>query len=234
MLSLLFVPPLGGGMEIKMKKNFPIQLGKIYGNQKMSWLRVILFAVGAGIYTGLVMLIPVLNNTSFQDIGISYEWWVIFAVIIVVNCRKSLEAMMKCFVFFLISQPLVFVVEMVAGSLELERAVYYYSEIWLPVTLLTLPGGLIAYYCKKQNVFGAVVLGVGNTIQAVCGLAYFVVAVREFPHHFLSFLVCVGSILVMSFEIQKNRKKRLISLVIPIVLLVMLIGFAAATDRLHV
>ncbi len=45
----------------------------LYGNLKMSWLSVILFAFIAGIYTGAVMLIDVLDGTSFQDIGVSHE-----------------------------------------------------------------------------------------------------------------------------------------------------------------
>lgn len=80
----------------------------IYGKLKMSWLTVIVFAVAAGCYTGWIMTVDCLKGTSFQDIGIFFEWWVIFAVIIVVNCKKSWEAMLKCFLFFLISQPLVF------------------------------------------------------------------------------------------------------------------------------
>ena len=145
---------------------------RIFGKLKMSWLFVILFAVIAGVYTGAVMLIPFLENTSFQDIGISYEWWVVFAVIIVVNCKKSWEAMLKCFVLFLISQPLVYLVEVLFGTLSAEMAMYYYRSIWLPMTFLTLPGGFIAFYCKKQNALGAVVLGLGNTILLILGIAY--------------------------------------------------------------
>lgn len=54
----------------------------------MTWIRVILFAVIAGVYTGLVMFVPAFEDTSFQDIGKLYEWWVIFAVIVVVNCKR--------------------------------------------------------------------------------------------------------------------------------------------------
>ena len=200
----------------------------------MSWPGVILFAVIAGLYTGAVMLIPALENTSFRDIGTYYEWWVIFAVIIVVNCKKSWEAMLKCFVFFLISQPLIFAVEVVMGPLETEQALYYYTQIWLPITMLTLPGGWLAYYCKKQNAFGAVVLGMGNTIQAMLGLVYLVMTLRNFPRHILSFLVCIGSIFVMSFQLQKTKRNRRISLLVPVVLLVILVALAAATGRLHI
>ncbi len=204
---------------------------KLYGNLKMSWLSVVLFAVIAGIYTGAVMLIDVLDDTSFQDIGISHEWWVIFAVIIVVNCEKSWEAMLKCFVFFLISQPLVYATEILLGDLTLDMAMHYYCSIWLPATILTLPGGFIAYYCKKQNVFGAVIMGLGNTIQAILGVHYVTAAISNFPYHILSAIVCFGSIFLMSFEIQKENRCRLISILIPLVLTVISVVLAVVTGR---
>ena len=57
----------------------------------MGWLAVILFAVVAGAYTGIVGSIPAAEGTSFKDIAISYEWWGIFAVVIASTCTKSWE-----------------------------------------------------------------------------------------------------------------------------------------------
>ncbi|MCQ2419627.1 MAG: hypothetical protein MJ118_00675 [Clostridia bacterium] len=204
---------------------------RIYGSLKMSWLRVVLFAAAAGIYTGVVMLVPALKDTSFQDIGIMFEWWVIFAVIIVVNCKKSLEAMLKCFVFFLISQPLVYAVEVLSGALSLDTALGYYRNIWLPMTFLTLPGGFIAYFCKKQNVFGAVVLGLGNTIQTGLALVYFKMLISDFPHHLISEIVCVASVFVMSFCIQKHRAYRLIAILLPVILTAAILVLLKMTGR---
>lgn len=192
---------------------------RLFGNLKMSWLSVILFAVVTGVYTGLIMSFPALDNTSFQDIGISYEWWVIFAVIVVVNCNKSWDAMLKCFVFFLLSQPIIYAVEVLCGHLTAELGLYYYKSIWLPITLLTLPGGFIAYFCQKQNLFGAVILGLGNTIEAVMGAHYLSETISSFPHHILSCIVCFGSIFIMSYAIQRSKKYRSVSLILPFVLL---------------
>ncbi len=197
----------------------------------MWWPAVILFAAAAGIYTGMVMCSDILKNTSFQDIGISYEWWVIFAVIVVVNCDKSWEAMLKCFVFFLISQPLVFAVQILFGTLTPDMGWYYYRNIWLPATFLTLPGGFIAYYCKKQNVLGAVILGLGNTIQAVFGVHYFAQAILNFPHHLLSSVVCFASIFLMSFQIQQEKKNRLISILTPAVLTAIILILCKISGR---
>ena len=204
---------------------------RIYGNLKMRWWHVILFAIAAGVYTGAIMLVDALHDTSFQDIGVSQEWWVIFAVIIVVNCKKNWEAMLKCFVFFLISQPLVYAVEVQFGPLSLYLATYYYRSIWLPITLLTLPGGLIAYYCKKQNLIGAVILGLGNTIQAVLGVHYLAQVIQSFPRHILSSVVCFGSIFLMSFQIQKEKKYRLISILTPVALTLAVAVFCWLTGR---
>lgn len=204
---------------------------RLYGDLKMSWLTVLLFAIAAGVYTGIVMMIPFLENTSFQDIGISYEWWVIFAVIIVVNCDKGWEAMLKCFVFFLVSQPVIFGVEVIFGDLPLSQAWYYYSAIWFKATLLTLPGGFIAYFCKKQNFLGSAILGLGNTIQAGLGVYYLGMAVRSFPHHLLSGLICIASIIVMSVSIQKQKKYRWVSILLPVVLVAVIAVLSKATGR---
>ncbi len=188
---------------------------KLFNSLKMRWLTVILFAVIAGIYTGAVMLIPALEHTSFQDIGISYEWWVIFAVIIVVNCKKNWEAMLKCFAFFFISQPLVFLTEIVFGNLSIDQGIYYW-RLWLPAMLLTIPGGFIAFYCKKQNLLGSIILGLGNTIELVMGGYYLVTCARDFPRHLLTTLVCFSSIVIMSLCIQEKRTYRILSILFPV------------------
>ena len=214
------------------KSNFQQHTNKLYGQINMTWLKIIIFAVCVGIYSGVVMLIPALENTSFQDIGIAYEWWVIFAVIIVVNCEKNWEAMLKCFVFFLISQPVIFAVEVIFHHITLDQAIYYYS-IWFMPSILTLPGGFVAFYCKKQNVFGAIILGLANTMQLVMGIMYIVKCAADFPHHLLSIFVSIISIFVMTFSIQHEKKNRLISLIFPVVLTAILAVLAALTGRLN-
>lgn len=220
---MIRLPGLGnesGGNEMK----------RLFGNIKMNWLRVILFAVAAGVYTGLVMLIPMLENTSFQDIGISYEWWVVFAVIVVVNCKKPVDAMLKCFVFFLISQPLVYLTQILCGAMSIENGIYYF-RLWLPLIILTLPGGLIAYFCKKQNILGAVILALGNTVQAFLCVYYFERAIQHFPCHLLSSLFCAASIVIMSLCIQKKRINRLIAMLLPLVLTAGILVLVKMTGR---
>ena len=63
----------------------------LFKKLNITWLSVIIFAIIIGIYTGSVMMITSLKDTSFQDIGISYECWLIFAVIIVVIVRRTMK-----------------------------------------------------------------------------------------------------------------------------------------------
>lgn len=196
---------------------------KIFGQINMGWKRIILSAVIIGIYTGLIMVVPFLKETSFQDIGISYEWWVIFAVIIVVNCQKPVEAALKCFVFFLISQPIIYLVQLPFGKLTFEMAKMYYTKMWLPLTFATLPGGFIAWFCKKQNIWGSIVLGLGNTIEIVMGAAYISKAVASGGRHILSALVSLVSIIVMTLYIQKGKRERIIAMALPVLLLIVIL-----------
>lgn len=204
---------------------------RLFGNIRMGWLSVILFAVCTGIYTGSVMLIPFLRDTSFQDIGINYEWWVVFAVVIVTNCEKNWDAMLKCFVFFLISQPLVYLTEVCFGPMTLERAMLYYRQMWLPMTFLTLPGGFAAYYCRKQNATGSVVLGLGNTLQLLLGVMYAFRAAADFPHHLLSAAFCFASVWVMTVQIQRQKKYRLLTILFAVGLTVITLLLLKTTGR---
>lgn len=175
----------------------------------MTWPVVCAFAAIIGIYVGVINQIPILYDTSFRDIAVTYEWWVLFAVLIVSKCKNAKEAGLKCLVFFLISQPIIFLVEL--PSIGLDKALYYYTKIWLPITLLTLPGGAIAFYAKKQNALGAVILGIGNTIVALLGVSYFQKLCYSFPRHLLTVVSCVAIMAVLLMRMQQKWKTRFLS-----------------------
>ena len=84
---------------------------KLFGEVNMTWPKVIIFAVVTAIYTALINQVPFLKDTSFRDIAISFECWILFAIIIIVNSKSGLDSALKTFVFFLISQPLIYLIE---------------------------------------------------------------------------------------------------------------------------
>lgn len=74
-------------------------LHKIFGDLKITWPVVIIMAVCLGVYTAL-MAAFVPDGNSFHDIAVTPEWWVLPAVLIIVNCKKPLDSALKVFVFF--------------------------------------------------------------------------------------------------------------------------------------
>lgn len=116
---------------------------KYFGEYNIRWSRVIILAVITAVYTAVINLMPFLKETSFQDIAISLECWILFAVFIIVNCKNWWEASLKCFVFFLISQPLIYLIEVPFNSLGWR--IFQYYKYWFIMTVLTLPGAVVAF-----------------------------------------------------------------------------------------
>ena len=177
---------------------------KYFGNFNMSWTRVIILSVVTAVYTALINQVGFLKDTSFRDIAIAFECWILFAVFIIVNCEKIWEAVLKCFVFFLISQPLIYLIEVPFLGFE----VFRYYKYWFIMTLLTIPGAAIAFLLKKKNILSVVVLCVANAYLAYMSVHYFNVSLFAFPHHLLSSLFCIALSFFFIFVLldKKNHK----------------------------
>lgn len=191
------------------------KLRNLFGNLNMTWYRVIAFSVIIGVYTGLINQVPFLKDTSFRDIAISFECWIVFAIIIIVNCKKWWEAVLKCFVFFLISQPIVYLVEVPF----LGWNIFSYYEFWFKVTLLTVPGSFIAFWVKKKNVLSAIILSVATGALACLGTMYLNETLYAFPKHLLSSIFCYVFAAVLIFVLLPAKKERIIAFAITGILL---------------
>ena len=154
-----------------------------FGELKMTWLRVILLALITAVYTALINQVPFLKDSSFQDIAIYVDWWILFAVFIIVNCEKWWEAALKCFVFFVVSQPLIYLIEVPFYAQRWE--IFRYYDYWFKITLLTLPGAVIAFQLKKKNWLSVLVLSLATTYLAYASIDYFRAAMANFPNHIL-------------------------------------------------
>ena len=64
----------------------------LFGELNLTWPKVIIFAIIAGIYTGVVAQIPQARDTSFADISITFEWWILFGTIIIMNSKSNLDS----------------------------------------------------------------------------------------------------------------------------------------------
>lgn len=182
---------------------------KIFGGLNITWPKLVVFAVLMGLYTALMaMLVP--DGNSFHDIAVTPEWWVLPAVIIIVNSKKPLESALKTFVFFLISQPLVYLFQVPFS--DMGWGLFGYYRYWFMVTLLTFPGGFVAWYIKKGKWYSALILSIATIYLAFAGTSYITEMIEHFPNHLLTIVYCFGIISVFIFAILKDKVSRLISI----------------------
>lgn len=182
-------------------------------NINMTWKKIIIFAIISAIYTALINQVPFLKDTSFRDIAISFECWIFFAIIIMVNCKKPLESALKTFVFFLISQPLVYIIEIPFLGVE----VLEYYRNWITWTILVLPMAFFGNYLKKGNWFSLLVLSPALVFLCFLGLEYSKNLFFNFPRHFLSFIFCLGSAIFYVLYLIKNKKAKILGLLLIII-----------------
>lgn len=180
---------------------------KLFGGIELTWIKVLIFAVVSGVYTGIVLIIPPLADTSFTDIGASFEWWILFAIIIISNCKTPLEAAAKTFVFFLISQPLVYLVQVPFSWLHWE--IFGYYPTWFLWTLLTFPMAFAGWFVKKGKWYSLLILSPMLILLAVTGMVYLHEALYLFPRHLLTVIFCIVQIFLLVFAFFDDKKLRI-------------------------
>lgn len=198
---------------------------KLFGNFKISWKFLILFSFILGIGVGVLNRIPILNNTSFQDIAVIFDMWIVLAIFIIINCNSWKEAVFKCFIFFLISQPVIYLtevtIEVIFHNADFTSLLvkyfknYYIGAGWFRWTILTIPGSFIAYQIKKDNIISAIILSVATGALTYFGTTeLFNTITKHFPYHLLNELLCFYFAYRLIFVILSGKKERIISFVI--------------------
>ena len=154
-------------------------------------------------------------------IAVTPEWWVLPAVLIIVNSKKPLEAALKTFVFFLISQPLVYLFQVPFSSMG--WGLFGYYRYWFMITLLTFPGGFIAWYIKKDKWYSALILSVATIYLVITGMSYIAEIAENFPNHLLTIIYCFGIIPIFIFAIFRDKIPRIISAALTTISLIIFI-----------
>jgi hypothetical protein len=202
------------------------KIKKLFGGLNLTWPKVIIWAVLAGVYTAVMAMLPIAKDTSFADISITYEVWVLFGIIIIMNSKSAIDSALKCFVFFLISQPLVYLIQVLCGSAGWE--IFRYYEYWFIQTVLTLPMGFIGHYMKKGKWWGLLIL---SPILILVGAHYrdfLSVTLTYFPYHFLSALFCFVTLILYPLCIFENKNIKRVGVIISVVIIIgaSAVGFA--------
>ena len=171
---------------------------KIFGGIDMKWWKVIVLAIAAAVMTAVFLIFPVFLHTSFIEMGTTTEMWVLFAMLIMTNCKKPLESALKTFVFFLISQPLIYLIQVPFSDMGWGLFMYY--RYWFILTLFTFPMAFAGWYVKKGNWLSLLILTPVNLMLGLLGLGYLSNhLIPAFPNHLIAVIVCFGQILLYMF-----------------------------------
>lgn len=183
---------------------------KLFGGIDLTWKKLIIFAILTGIYTAIMAILPITKETSFRDISIQFEWWILFGIIIIANSKSPIDSALKCFVFFLISQPLIYLIQ-VPFSWQGWNLFKYY-KYWFMWTLACLPMGYIGYYINKKNILSVIILLPMLFVLSYLGFGYFTAMMNNFPFHLLSFVVCFLIIIIVVVNLFNKNILKIITL----------------------
>ncbi len=168
---------------------------------------LLLALITAAAVAGL-KLIHALDGTSFQDPAIYPEFWMLCGIFIAVNCERWQEAALKVFVFFLVSQPLIYLIQV--PFVPDGFGIFRYYGYWFKITLLTLPAGAAAFFLQKKNLLSAAMLAGGALLCGYMAARYLWSAVYVFPRHLLSLLFCVALPVFLVRALLDKKSLRLI------------------------
>lgn len=193
------------------------KIKKLFGEIELSWKKTIIFAVAAGVYTALMTLIPQLKYTSFITITATFEVWILFGIIIIMNSKSNKDSALKCFVFFLISQPIVYLLQVPFNGMG--WGLFRYYKPWFIWTLLCLPMGFFGYYIKKDKWYGYLMLFPMIVMTLFSFYMYFRYFTFDCPAYLLISVFCAAMALIYPNVLFENRKIKITGTVISAVLI---------------
>jgi hypothetical protein len=186
---------------------------KLYGGINLTWPGIILYAVGTAVLTTVFLVLPIFHGTSFVRMGETLEAWIFFAVIIIANAKSPLDSALKTFVFFLISQPLIYLLQ-VPFSWQ-GWGLFQYYKYWFILTLCTFPAAYIGWYIKKKNWLSLLILmPVLILLAYLCedGLKH---VIHQFPSLLIMVVFCVLQVFLYLYTFTEKASQKIIGALVP-------------------
>lgn len=199
-------------MKNESKSLFARLTDKLYGGLPMTWPAVILYAVATAVLTALFLIVPLFSGTSFARVGETLEAWIFFAVIIMANCKSPLESALKTFVFFLISQPLIYLLQVPFSWMG--WGLFGYYRYWFILTLATFPAAFVGWYITKKNWLSVAIFAPVLCFLAATGFSTFRETTVDFPKYLLTTLFCFAQILLYILVFFPALSQKVVGLVL--------------------
>ncbi|MCR4717381.1 MAG: hypothetical protein K5656_09375, partial [Lachnospiraceae bacterium] len=198
---------------------------KLFGGINLTWPKLIIAAVIAGIFTAAMAIIPAVHFTSFNTITVTLEVWILFGILIIMNSKSNLDSALKCFVFFLISQPLVYLIQVPFS--DMGWGLFSYYRFWFIWTILCLPMGFIGYYIKMGKWWGYLILLPMVLITATSLYKYMNYFIFYRPFYILITIFCACAMIFYPVLIFENKKIKITGAIIGAVIATAIVALAA-------
>ena len=191
---------------------------KLFGGVNLTWKMVIISAILIGVSVGLLNSVPQLKDTTISDIATIFDFWIFCGIFIIMNSKSNKDSALKCFVFFLISQPLIYLVEVPFNSMGWQLFIYY--KYWFMWTILTLPMGYLGYYIKNDKWYGLLMLIPMLLILAPSVSSSLEGLIYSFPHHLINLIFVIATMIIYPLALFNNKYLKYIGLAISIILII--------------
>jgi hypothetical protein len=192
---------------------------KIFGELNINLKTIIISAILIGISVGLLNSIPNLYDTTITDIATYFDFWILCGILIISNSKSKKDSALKCFLFFLISQPLIYLSEAPFNKMGLKLFIYY--KPWFIWTLLCIPMGYFGYNIKKDKWYSILIL-LPILILLGYGLSTTIINIKySFPKHIINTIFVFTSILLYPQILFNNKKNKIIGLILSIIIILL-------------
>lgn len=215
-------------MEKNRKHWFRRFTEKLYGGLNMSWPAVILYAVATAVLTAVFLLVPIFHRTSFARMGETFEAWIFFAIIIMANCKTPLESALKTFVFFVISQPLIYLIQVPFSEMGWGLMGYY--RFWIVWTLQTSPMAYVGWYIRKKNWLSLLILAPILLALTSDFVGSFVHTTKHFPYMLVTALFCLAQVLLYLYRFTETPWQKLVGFFVPLLAVVIALLIRPGVD----
>lgn len=182
---------------------------------EMSWGKLVVFSVVIGVIGGVIALV-VPEKWSLHNIAVCFEAWIVLAMLVITGAKKPVEAGIKVFLFFLITQPLIYLVQVPFNFLG--WGIFGYYKRWFIWTLLTLPAGYVCWYIKRGNWLSVAVCAVIATWCGLEGTDHLMRAINDFPYQMGAAILCYFLMVMYPMVFLEGAMKRIVPIIVAVII----------------
>lgn len=136
---------------------------------------------------------------------------------LLLNSKSAKDSALKCFAFFLISQPLVYLIQDVINRSSLFVTYYRFWFIW---TIATIPMGFIGWYMKKDKWWGLLILAPMLVLLGYHFGQYLEMTIFSFSKHILTTMFCAITMILYLLVIFKDKVIKIVGIITGIIILI--------------